>query len=140
MSLAEILERELAQHEVAWCRGCDRKSSHKRGFATKDTIHYDAAIRTRATLYDALHELGHIVLGHLGAGRKRRWEREQEAERWAQKRMRELGFAVPRRQVAAGRGYVARMRRWGRNISRAHRHRFTRYGEQEPMAGQERER
>jgi len=119
-----LFEAELARHDVAWCRGCDLRSSHRRGFATAGTVHYDAEIQTRSTFYGGLHEIGHVVLGHNRRGRKRRFEIEAEAERWAQKRMREFGVPVPRGEVAAGRAYVDRMRRHG-NASR-HRHTWVR--------------
>ena len=120
-----LFEAELKRHDIAWCRGlpldfCDYRSSHRRGFATSGTVHYDAEIRTRATYYGGLHEIGHVVLYHPEHRRGRRFEREAEAERWAKTRMRELGVPVPRAEVAAGHAYIDRMKRHG-DASR-HRH------------------
>jgi hypothetical protein len=59
------------------------------------------------------------MLAHHRRGRKRRWQVEAEAEAWAQERMADLGLEAPAEVVEAGRAYVARMKRWGDNISRA---------------------
>jgi len=119
MTLRSTFEDELARHGIAWCAGgCGFRSSHARGFATRGTVHLEAAIGTRTTLYRGLHEVAHVVLGHTGR-RRRRWELEAEAEAWTQRRMQELGIEVPEGCVAAGQAYVARMRRWGDAIGRA---------------------
>ena len=115
-----LFEAELDSNGVAWCRGCDERSSHRRGFATRGVVHYDTEIRTRITFYGGLHEIGHVVLGHHRRGRRRRFEIEAEAERWAQNRMRELGVPIPRKEVAAGKAYVDRLKAHG-DASR-HRH------------------
>jgi hypothetical protein len=120
MTLREIFQAELDRFDVAWCEGpCRFRNSHKRGFAAAGTVHLDSKIGTRRSLYRGLHELGHIVLGHDRRRGKRRWEVEAEAESWAQGRMAELGLEPPPEIVEAGRAYVARMKRWGDNISRA---------------------
>jgi hypothetical protein len=49
----------------------------------------------------------------------RRFQKEAQANKWAESRMRELGISVPRKVAAAGRSYVGRMKRWGNNIKRA---------------------
>ena len=122
MTLRDTFEAELAQHGLAWCTGpCRFRASHRRGFATPGIVHLDAKIGTRRTLYGGLHEIGHLVLGHTRRGGKRRWQLEAEAEAWAQQRMRALGLEPPAADVAAGEAYVARMRRWGDNISRSRR-------------------
>jgi len=109
-----LFKAELAINDVAWCRGCESRSSHRRGFATDDTVHYDSEVATRATLYRGLHEIAHVVLDHARQRRTlRRYEREAQAESWARYRMRELGVSVPRGEVAAGVAYVDRMKRWG---------------------------
>lgn len=114
--MTEAFYAEAFRLKVVWCRGCESRASHKRGFANvrTRTIHLDSTISTRAGLYRALHELGHIA---DGAKSKRRWERERAAEEFARTRMRALGFVVPRKQVADGNAYVARMKRWGDNVS-----------------------
>jgi hypothetical protein len=84
-------------------------------------VHLASKIGTRRSLYGGLHEVGHIVLGHARRSRKRRWQVEAEAEAWAQGRMRELGIEIPEADVDAGRAYIARMQRWGDNISHAQR-------------------
>jgi len=120
MTLRAVFEAELERVGVAWCGGpCRYRSSHRRGFATADTVHLDAKIGTRRSLYRGMHEIGHVVLGHARRGRRRRWELEAEAEAWAQQRLTELGIELPEASVEAGRAYIARMRRWGDNISRA---------------------
>lgn len=95
------------------CRGGERVS----GYAVASP-----APVTRRALYFYLHEIGHIVLGHCD-GRDRRlraWQREQEAERFAQVRMRAHGIPVPRREIRDGRAYVERKRKQGQRA--AHRH------------------
>ena len=120
MTLRRTFEDELALQGIAWCTGgCRFRSSHRRGFATPGTVHLEAAIGTRATLYRGLHEVAHVVLGHTVRRRRRRWELEADAEAWTQRRMRELGIEAPATCVAAGEAYVARMRRWGDAIGRA---------------------
>jgi len=120
MTLRATFEAELARYGISWCPGpCRHRSSHRRGFATARTVHLDAKIGTRRSLYRGLHEIGHIVLGHANRGRKRRWQLEAEAEAWTQQRLSELGIEVPAASVEAGRAYVGRMRRWGDNISRS---------------------
>ena len=115
-------EEELHRHAIAWCTGgCRFRGSHRRGFASPATIHLDAAIATRSTMYRGLHEVAHVVLGHVSRRRGRRWQLEAQAEAWTQQRMRELGFEPPARCVAAGEAYVARMQRWGTAISRSKR-------------------
>lgn len=108
------------RHGIAWCTGsCRYRNSHRRGFATPGAVHLDARIGTRRSLYRGLHEVAHVVLGHVSRGRRRRWQLEAEAEAWTQQRMIELGIEVPDVAVQAGRAYVARMRQWGDSISRA---------------------
>ena len=120
MTLRATFEAELGRVGVTWCTGgCRYRSSHRRGFATPGTVHLDAKIGTRRSLYGGLHEIAHVVLGHTARRGRRRWELEAEAEAWTQQRMNELGIEIPIVEVEAGRAYVARMRRWGDNISRA---------------------
>lgn len=121
MTLRATFEAELVRQAIAWCAGgCRYRNSHRRGFATADTVHLDAAIGTRRTLYRGLHEVAHVVLGHTAKGGRRRWQMEADAEVWAQQRMTALGIEVPEASVQAGRAYIAKMRRWGAAISRAH--------------------
>ena len=122
MTLLDTFESELRRLDIRWCKGgCGYRNSHRRGFATPGTVHLASKIGTRRSLYGALHEIGHIALGHPGRGGKRRWQVEAEAEAWAQRRMHELGIEIPAVEVERGRDYVARMKRWGDNISRAQR-------------------
>lgn len=120
VTLRSTFEAELVRHGIAWCTGgCRYRSSHRRGFATPETVHLDAAIGSRRTLYRGLHEVAHVVLGHTSRRRRPRWQLEAEAEAWTQQRLRELRVEVPEDSVVAGQAYVARMRRWGAAISRA---------------------
>ena len=120
MTLRSTFEEELRRHAITWCAGgCRFRSSHRRGFATAGTVHLDAEIRTRRTLYRGLHEVAHVVLGHTDRRRRKRWQLEAEAEAWTQRRMLELGIEVPEVSVDAGRAYIERMQRWGAAISRA---------------------
>lgn len=110
----QMFEAELEARGIDWCRGeCGSSKSHKRGFAN-NAVHLDREVATRSTLYRALHEIGHVVLRHHREHRtKRRYLREQEANTWAERRMRELGVPVPRDRVQRGQAYVARMKAWG---------------------------
>jgi hypothetical protein len=120
VTLRATFEGELARHGVTWCAGgCPFRNSHRRGFATGRTVHLDAAIGTRRTLYRGLHEVAHVVLGHTARRGGPRWQLEAEAEAWTRQRLRELGIEAPEASVQAGHAYVVRMRRWGTAISRA---------------------
>ena len=122
MTLLRTFESELDRLGITWCTGgCGYRNSHRRGFATPGTVHLASKIGTRRSFYGGLHEVGHIALGHATRGAKRRWQVEAEAEAWAQRRMRELGVEVPPIEVERGQAYIARMKRWGDNISRAQR-------------------
>jgi hypothetical protein len=117
VTLRETFEAELERRRLTWCTGpCRYRNSHRRGFATPGTVHLDAAIGTRRTLYRGLHEVAHLVLGHDQRRGKRRWQLEAEAEAWTQQRFAELGIELPQASVDAGRDYVARMQRWGDHI------------------------
>ena len=120
MEFREIFEAELAKRGLKWCRGegCHITASHKRGFVMRDdisTVHYDSQIATRKTLHGGLHEIGHCVNDETGM---KRWQKEAAAEKFATDLMREIGITVPRQAVAAGKRYVSRMKRWGKNISK----------------------
>ena len=122
MTLREVFEGELERLGIIWCAGpCRYRSSHRRGFATPGTVHLEARIGTRRSLYRGMHEVGHIVLGHVRPGRRRRWVIEAEAEAWAQQRLIALGIELPEASVQQGHAYVARMRRWGDSISSTRR-------------------
>jgi len=60
-------------------------------------------IKSRSTLYTACHELGHIVAGYV----KPVYVGEYRAELFAHDKMRELGFAVPRRATKRAKEYVS---------------------------------
>jgi hypothetical protein len=120
VTLRATFEAELRRHEIMWCAGgCRYRGSHRRGFATPGTVHLDAAIGTRRTLYRGMHEVAHVALGHMGTRRCPRWQLEAEAEAWTQQQLRELRIELPDASVEAGRAYVERMRRWGAAISAA---------------------
>lgn len=120
MTLLQVFQSELDRWEVSWCPGpCRYRNSHRRGFAAAGTVHLDSKIGTRRSLYRGLHEIAHVVLGHDQRAGRRRWQLEAEAEAWTQERMRTLGIEAPPEIVEAGYAYVARMKRWGDNISRA---------------------
>ena len=116
MDLKELFIAECSTNEIVWCQGCDSYNGHKRGFArfSDRTVHYDSKIATRSTLQGGLHEIGHLVANKPGM---KRWEKEASAETWANNRMKELGISVPRKTRALGKQYVARMKRWGKNIA-----------------------
>ena len=119
MTLRETFEAEIAAHGLTWCRECCANNGHKRGFvldAEPKTVHLDSEIATRSSLHRGLHEIGHAINDQRGM---RRFQKEQQANEWAERRMRELGISVPRKVAAAARSYVSRMKRWGNNIRRA---------------------
>ena len=62
---------------------------------------------TRRALYIFLHECAHHLLGHL-KDRKPKHVHELEAEQWAHWTMRAEGLAVPRKESARAKKYVAR--------------------------------
>lgn len=115
MTMRETFEAEILAHGLTWCRECCAYGSHTRGFAQDKTVHLDSEIATRSSLHRGLHEIGHLVNDQTGM---RRFEREAQANEWAERRMRELGISVPRKVAAAGRAYEHRMKRWGDNIRR----------------------
>lgn len=119
-TLRELFEAELREHKIRLCEGgCEHRSSHKRGFVipAERTVHYSAKVATRATLLAGLHEVGHVVMTHGRGARRRRWQEEQQATDWAVRRMRELGVAVPRKEIREYAAYVARMKRWGDHVA-----------------------
>ena len=124
----ELFETELDARGVSWCQGEQRRSPgsgvwtlgpcdsrRSRGgrhspsggaWATEvphgPTIHMGREVGTRYGLQIALHEVGHIALGHtaLTAGGRRRnrqrvFEREAAAEAWSFSRMEQLRIPVP---------------------------------------------
>ena len=119
MTMREAFEAELSAHGLTWCRECHSRNSHKRGFFSEDipkVVHLDSEIVTRSALHRGLHEIGHAIHDQ---SKMRRFECEAQANAWAAKRMRELGFSIPRRVLSGARHYVARMKRWGDNVRRA---------------------
>ena len=120
MNLLTLFQDELDSNKIAWCTRCDDKRSHHRGFAVKATrtVHLDRMISTRSTLHRALHEIGHIVNDETGM---KRWQQEKAANDFAERRMRDIGIPLPRAEVARGRAYVRRMKRWGKAISKGRR-------------------
>src|SRR5258708_7719133 len=110
----EMFEAELVNYDVRWCKGCDSRQSHKRGFGggSERAVHLDSAIATRSSLMRGLHEIGHAVLHVRPNNVRRRYEREAQAEAFAKERMRALGVAVPRKVARQGQQYVARMKRF----------------------------
>ena len=118
MTFLELFQAELDSRGIQWCQGCMLYNSHTRGFACKGTnvVHLKSSIATRKSLHRGLHEIGHIVNDEKGL---KRWEKEDAANRFAELRMRQLGIPVPRVTAQSGRRYVRRMKRWGKNISKA---------------------
>lgn len=117
-SFVDIFEAELAARGLDWCFGDERcgTKSHKRGFvldADKKTVHLDSEIATRSSLHRGLHEIAHCVLSEKGL---RRFEKEAQANKWAERRMRELHIPVPSKVAAKGRSYARRMKSWGDSI------------------------
>ncbi len=113
MTLLELFEAELQARGLRWCRGECGERGHKRGFVMKGdklTVHLDAAIATRSSLHRGLHEIGHCVNDERGL---RRFEKEAQANAFAETRLRELGVPVPRSTARKGRAYVARFKRFG---------------------------
>ena len=123
MDYQDIVAAELIAHNITLCTGCEDAGSHARGYALPDAreIHYSAKMATRATLHGFLHEVGHIIKGHGKASKLKRWEQELEAEEYATTSMRIYGISVPRKTQTRGSSYVARMKRWGRNIAAGRR-------------------
>ena len=116
MTFLEVFENELKERGLNWCRGCNAKRGHKRGFVLdrdKMMVHFDSMIATRKTLHAGLHEIGHCVNDERGL---RSFECEANAEAFATRRMRELGISVPRETVARGVAYVQRKKRHGDRI------------------------
>ncbi len=120
MDYQEIVTAELMANSIELCTGCCNTSSHSRGFAEPDkrVIHFNAKMATRGTLYGFLHEVGHIVKAHGKSSKLRRYQQEQEAEDYARESFRQLGLAVPRKQVTLGNAYIARFKRFGDNVRR----------------------
>ena len=115
----EIFEKELKKNNLNWCKGCDESRGHKRGFVLhedKTTVHYDSKICTRATLHGGLHEIWHCIHNEKGL---RSFEKEANAEKFANQKMREYGISVPRKTRALGISYVKRKKRHGDNIRRS---------------------
>jgi hypothetical protein len=118
MDYQEIVQAELLANDVALCTSCDVGRSHTRGFTFADDriVHYSKKCSTRNTLYGFLHEIGHIVKGHWARLKLRRFIREEQAEEYARESFRMLGLVTPRKRVAMGNAYVARMKSFGDKI------------------------
>jgi hypothetical protein len=145
----KLFEAELDARGVSWCQGERRRSpgsaDWKRGpcdarrsrggrhspsggaWATEvphgPTIHMGREVNTRYGLQIALHEVGHIALGHteLTAGGRRRnrqrvFEREAAAEAWSFSRMEELGVPVPENARERAARYVAYRKQRGDHV------------------------
>lgn len=71
-------------------------------------------IRSRKSLYIALHELGHIANGYI----KPKYVGEYLAEKYAHKRMREMGYRVPRSMTDRAKRYIRHkiMMAWDRGL------------------------
>lgn len=117
----QLFEEQLTRFGVKWCRDCKIKASHKRGFATSNTVHFDSQIGTRASLYGGFHEIGHTQDPRVA--QRRSYEREAFAEAFAIQLMRELGVPIPRGEIRKGRSYVARKKRAGDRVIAARRSR-----------------
>ncbi len=145
----ELFEAELDARGVSWCQGerwrspgspdwkqepCDARRS--RGgqhspsggaWATQvphgPTIHMGREVTTAYGLQIALHEVGHIALGHTeltASGRRRNrqrvFEREAAAEAWSFSRMEELGVPVPQDARERATRYVAYRKQRGDRV------------------------
>lgn len=114
--------KDEAEWEEYRCKQLGGKHTTGGAFAMEDTedydgayvIHYGREVSTRATLQIALHEVGHVVLGHCALTRgghrkdkRRSYAKEAEAENWSFRRMQELGVPVPRKSRARAQRYVA---------------------------------
>jgi hypothetical protein len=117
MNYKEAFEKVLADNDITWCKACELKGSHKRGFAflNSKVIHLDRAISTRSTLYRGLHEVGHAL---DSTGAIRIYAREEIAENYVKQMFKELGIPLPRKQVVKGLRYIQRKKRHGDNIRR----------------------
>ena len=94
----EIVEREIVQagYTLSYSSGLTGRVSWVSRAARIPEI------KTRRSLYIALHELGHIVNGRV----RPVYLGEYQAEVYAHNRMREMGFAVPRKMTARAKDYV----------------------------------
>jgi hypothetical protein len=116
-----ILEYELRKNNLNWCKECGLKG-HNRGFVLrndKSTIHFNKKIQTRATLHGALHEVGHCINNENGL---RSFEREAQAEAYANIIFRRYGLHIPRKTRSLGKNYVRRKKRHGDNITEGKKH------------------
>jgi len=85
------------------------------------SIHLGREVATRYGLQIALHEVAHVVLGHIvrRPRRERVFEREAAAEAWSFQRMDDLGVPIPEASRRRAAEYVAyRKRRGDRVIAR----------------------
>ena len=87
------------------------------------TVHMGREVNTRYGLQIALHEVGHIALGHTeltASGRRRNrqrvFEREAAAEAWSFSRMEELGIQVPQDARERAARYVAYRKQRGDRV------------------------
>jgi hypothetical protein len=145
----ELFEAELDANGISWCQGerrrspgsaawkqepCDarrsrgaRHSPSGGAWATEvprgPTIHMGREVHTAYGLQIALHEVGHIALGHTeltASGRRRNrqrvFEREAAAEAWSFSRMEELGVPVPENARQRAERYVAYRKRRGDRV------------------------
>jgi hypothetical protein len=125
----------LPPDEAKWNKGpCDsRRSKGDRhspsggAWATEiphgPTIHMGREVTTRYGFQIALHEVGHIVLGHTARtargrrkNRQRVFEREAAAEAWSFHRMNELGVPVPEKARKRAEEYVTYRKRRGDRV------------------------
>ena len=118
-SFLELVQIELRDHNIVWCRGCKNGASHSRGYATPDsrTVHFSGKLATRSTLFTMLHEIGHVVKRHGKSSKLRRWEEEAEATAYARKTFRTWGITIPRKVSDAYSDYISRKERHGRRIA-----------------------
>lgn len=117
MDFREVFLAELHSNDIALCTGCEHGRGHKRGFVVSGerTVHLDRAIATRSTLHRALHEVGHVVNAEVEKS-MRSYEREEAANKYAERTMRTLGIRIPRSVQQSGAAYVARKKRHGDRI------------------------
>jgi hypothetical protein len=118
MTYREVFEKEIKRYNLNWCRGCDSRAGHKRGFVLykdKTTVHYDREIATRSTLFGGLHEIGHCINDEKGL---HSYQCEMLAEDFARSKFEKYKIPLPRKRVSLGVSYIKRKKRHADNIKK----------------------
>ena len=118
LSFLELFERELEAHQITWCKGDNGcKHHHRRARASQKTrtVHMlDTPMRVRTSLFTGFHEIGHIVDNTPGMTRG---QKEESANKYMYRRMKELGISIPRKVRKRYDNYVEQWKRIGKNVS-----------------------